>query len=73
MVGVATGLAMVELFNPVAGAQEYVVPPLAVSVTLFPGQIPAEAGTTVAVAAGLTVITDVVVPVHPDAFVTTTV
>jgi len=72
MVGEAIGFAMVELFNPVAGAQEYVVPPLAVSVTLFPLQILADAGTTVAVAAGFTVTTQVVVPVHPDAFVTVT-
>ena len=39
MVAEETGLEIAELFNPVAGAQEYVAPPEAFSVVEVPEQI----------------------------------
>ena len=65
VVGLAVTVAAVVDDKPVAGLQLYVVAPFAVSDVLLPSQIVADAGVTVTVGLGFTVIVTVAVLVHP--------
>jgi hypothetical protein len=72
VVGVAVGFDEVAELNPVAGAQEYEVPPEAVSTTLPFVQIVVEAGETDAFGEGFTVTVTDALSVQPEALVTKT-
>ena len=69
-VGEAVGFAQVVQLNPVAGVHTKVIPPLAVSKTLFPLQILAEDGLITATAPLVTVTVTEIFALQPDAFVT---
>jgi hypothetical protein len=68
-VGEAETVAPVVALNPVAGAQAYVLAPLAVMLTELPLQIVGAAGFLVTVGKGFTVTVTVVVFVQPAALV----
>lgn len=71
--GIAKTLSPVVTFNPVEGDHEYVVPPLATSVTESPVHIPAEGGVTVTVGVGVTVTVTLSLAIQPPPLVPTTV
>src|SRR5262245_48352313 len=66
-VGLAVGLLIPALLNPVAGVHEYVVPPVALSWAVAPTQIVAELALTTG--NGFTVTVEVVVFTQPLALV----
>jgi hypothetical protein len=72
-VGFAVTVAPVVELRLVAGAHEYVLAPLAVSVVLLPEQMEGAFGLMVIVGKGFTVTVTVAVPVHPDDVVPVTV
>ena len=72
-VGFAVTVTPVVALNPVAGAQVYVLAPLAVIILLVPEQIAGAEGETVTVGVTPTEINTVCVSVHPVAAVPVTV
>jgi len=66
-VGLAVTEAPVVALSPVAGAQVYVLAPLAVMITDPPAQIAGALGVLVTVGSGLTVTVTVVVLLQPAA------